>query len=448
MPETSLLDVPSSAAASHPKIMRSPTYSMIASRKPQVSPIPQSWGAPTTRHSSNPVARSPLQQSFPAYPGSTSAPSSPPPMTESPARRSRTNEPEGRKRGESRSSSVPIVVRNPQGQEHLEENVRGQPRTQPHTRASSPSKGSNDDGRLKADSFHTRRSVKHLTCFWWWEKGHCRFSDEDCLYSHYDTGHHTSAPRQVIPGEPAKAGKSLERELTKMAVHNRSNTSISSFHTAPIAPHGNGHTSTMTASSRAASPAISGTDRPLSRSTTPSGVEISQAAQLRTDNDFLRTLIQQTQREKVTLVEAIDSMKKEKNQQQAQIESLQLEHANFLHEREILHATIRKLQISNPNPVMSTRPPHSPAMGHVQTQSPWGAIGSRRVSPIDNAPHRAANVPEAGQYANMSYHGGGATPSYNPSAMPYVPSPRFTPGATEAANEKFKDVLRNLGPGY
>ncbi|KAL6243223.1 hypothetical protein RBB50_009774 [Rhinocladiella similis] len=444
MPETSLLDVPS-AAPSQPKIMRSPSYSTIATRKPQVSHSPQSWGASTTRHSSNPVARSPLQQSFPAYPGSTSAPSSPPTMPESPSRRSRTNEPENRKRGESRSSSVPIVVRTAQGQEHPEEKARSQPRTQPHTRASSPSKGSNDD-RLKANSSHSRRSVKHLTCFWWWEKGHCRFSDEDCLYSHYDTGHHTSAPRQVIPGEPAKAGKSLERELTKMAVHNRSSTSIASFHTAQGTTHGNGHTpASVMASSRAASPTIPSIDRPASRSTTPSGLEISQAAQLRTDNDFLRTLIQQTQREKAALVEAMESMKKEKNQQQAQIEAMQLEHANFLHEREILHATIRKLQTANPNPVMSTRPPNAPAIAQVQTQSPWGAIGSRRVSPIENAPHRAMNA-ATGQYGNMAFHSG-ATPTYNPAAMPYVPSPRFPPGAAEAANEKFKDVLRNLGPG-
>ncbi|KIW16731.1 hypothetical protein PV08_03920 [Exophiala spinifera] len=446
MPETSLLDVPSSTI-SHPKIMRSTSYSTIAAQSPQSNRrSTQPLGAPTTRHSSNPIARSPLQQSFPAYPGSTSAPSSPPLMPESPSRRSRVNDPEGRKRGESRSSSVPIVVRNAQGQEQPEENARSQPRTQPQTHASSPSKGSNDD-KIKANSSNSRRSVKHLTCFWWWEKGHCRFSDEDCLYSHYDTGHHTSAPRQVIAGEPAKAGKSLERELTKMAAHNRSNTSIASYHTAPGTPHGNGHMPTSIAtSSRAGSPTGPGIDPHVTRSTTPFGLEISQAAQLRTDNDFLRTLVQQTQREKAILVEAMDSMKKEKTQQQAQIEAMQLEHANFLHEREILHATIRKLQTANPNPVISTRPSVSSAIAQMQTQSPWGAIGSRRVSPIENAPHRAMNA-ESGQYGNVAFQGG-ATGSYNPAAMPYVPSPRFPPSAAEAANEKFKDVLRNLGPGY
>ena len=47
---------------------------------------------------------------------------------------------------------------------------------------------------------HGKPSVKHLTCFWWKEKGHCRFKEADCLYSHYDTGLYADPPRQVIPG--------------------------------------------------------------------------------------------------------------------------------------------------------------------------------------------------------------------------------------------------------
>ena len=47
---------------------------------------------------------------------------------------------------------------------------------------------------------HGKPSVKHLTCFWWKEKGDCRFKEEDCLYSHYDTGLYADAPRQVMPG--------------------------------------------------------------------------------------------------------------------------------------------------------------------------------------------------------------------------------------------------------
>jgi hypothetical protein len=47
---------------------------------------------------------------------------------------------------------------------------------------------------------HGKPSVKHLTCFWWKEKGDCRFKEEDCLYAHRDTGLYADPPRQVIPG--------------------------------------------------------------------------------------------------------------------------------------------------------------------------------------------------------------------------------------------------------
>lgn len=42
---------------------------------------------------------------------------------------------------------------------------------------------STNDGNLR-DS----RSVKHLTCFWWKEKGSCKYTDDQCLYAHEDTG--------------------------------------------------------------------------------------------------------------------------------------------------------------------------------------------------------------------------------------------------------------------
>jgi hypothetical protein len=47
---------------------------------------------------------------------------------------------------------------------------------------------------------HGKPSVKHLTCFWWKVKGDCRFSEDDCLYAHRDTGLLADAPRQVTPG--------------------------------------------------------------------------------------------------------------------------------------------------------------------------------------------------------------------------------------------------------
>ena len=47
---------------------------------------------------------------------------------------------------------------------------------------------------------HGQPSVKHLTCFWWKVKGECRFSEDDCLYAHRETGLLADAPRQVTPG--------------------------------------------------------------------------------------------------------------------------------------------------------------------------------------------------------------------------------------------------------
>lgn len=42
-------------------------------------------------------------------------------------------------------------------------------------------------------------SVKHLTCWYWANKG-CRLSDHACLYSHHDTGRIAEPPVQVQRG--------------------------------------------------------------------------------------------------------------------------------------------------------------------------------------------------------------------------------------------------------
>ena|SRR5947209_4969994 len=67
------------------------------------------------------------------------------------------------------------------------------PRRSPHSHKSSSS-------RPGTPHPHGKPSVKHLTCFWWKEKGDCRFKEEHCLYAHHDTGLYADPPRQVIPG--------------------------------------------------------------------------------------------------------------------------------------------------------------------------------------------------------------------------------------------------------
>lgn len=43
-------------------------------------------------------------------------------------------------------------------------------------------------------------SVKHLTCYFWAKNGVCKFSEEDCLYAHHDTGKVAQGPLQVEQG--------------------------------------------------------------------------------------------------------------------------------------------------------------------------------------------------------------------------------------------------------
>ncbi len=133
------------------------------------------------RQTSSPLIHSPLQKSFEPD-MSKSEPNSPTNTTpqDTPSRRSRFSE-GTRPRGESRSASVPIVIRVPQDSEDDNESsgqqsVRSSSR--PDSRAGSPLP-SPATNQLVRD----HRSVKHLTCFWWWEKGECKYSDEDCRKS-------------------------------------------------------------------------------------------------------------------------------------------------------------------------------------------------------------------------------------------------------------------------
>ena len=43
-------------------------------------------------------------------------------------------------------------------------------------------------------------SVKHLTCYFWAKNGVCKFSEEDCLYAHHNTGKVAQGPLQVEQG--------------------------------------------------------------------------------------------------------------------------------------------------------------------------------------------------------------------------------------------------------
>jgi hypothetical protein len=366
-------------------------------------------------------------------------------------------------------------VRTPRGEEghFADDEAQVKSRTQPHSRNTSPS---GNDSNNASNPGQGRRSVKHLTCFWWWEKGECRFSDEDCLYAHYDTGFYTLAPRQVIPGEPAKAGKSLERALNKLALTNRSSSSTAS--------HGNAHKSGTSGAvvSRPETPTTSTAsvvDR--SRSTTPSPLEMGQSTttQLKEDNEFLRTMVQQNQREKNALMDTIESLQRAQARSELEANVMAADFSNLRAEREALRATVRELQLQRvatgtnaagtvPMPMSTMRSPSFPT----NLTSPWGAIGNRRTSPPDglNQQQQRSTAIGIDHVANGNYYhrrhahahahpraASSSSPSgLNPAATPYAQTTDAYLGADRASftvdhgseGEELQSVLRTLGPSF
>lgn len=137
------------------------------SSEKQVSflPIPSrhpARGASTSssRQNTTPFAASPLHTTMSV--ATTDSESGSPPQQETPTPKPRSAE-STRPRAHSRSSSAPTSL-------HV-----------PRQRSDGASSRSTSPGLLD-----NRRSVKHLTCFWWKEKGTCRYSEEECLYAHRD----------------------------------------------------------------------------------------------------------------------------------------------------------------------------------------------------------------------------------------------------------------------
>jgi hypothetical protein len=108
----------------------------------------------------------------------------------SPRVRSSSNTSLNRSHGPVRYSPRPPT---PTAKKSKGDHTSSTPRRSPHSRKSSSS-------RPGTPHPHGKPSVKHLTCFWWKEKGDCRFKEEDCLYAHHDTGLYADSPRQVVPG--------------------------------------------------------------------------------------------------------------------------------------------------------------------------------------------------------------------------------------------------------
>ena len=165
-------------------------------------------------------------------------------------------------------------------------------------------------------------------------------------------GRYTDPPRQVIPGEPAKAGKSLERAVRNLVVSgaHRSSPSLSSLSALPA--------------SRPGTPGLE-----MTRATScPNPYEA--LAHMQSDNTFLRTLVEQSTREKAIFANTIerlsgenDSLKEDVEVLKTRVQQLHLEAQQAASERNILRSVVNQFQSQQRS-----------------TSGPFGVIGSNRLS--------------------------------------------------------------------
>lgn len=189
----------------------------------------------------------------------------------------------------------------------------------PHSRKSSAS--NSGSSRPSTPHQNGKPSVKHLTCFWWKDKGDCRFKEEDCLYAHHDTGLYADPPRQVNPGEPALAGRSLDRALKKLQYrddggcnNNKSSSSLRSISTDMVI--GN-----AIVSSRPGTPGVAVAIGPLSSPALPELVKEDELVALKSENNFFRNIVEQNTSEKALLLDNIEILQRD-NKGKSQSESL------------------------------------------------------------------------------------------------------------------------------
>ncbi|KIV76870.1 hypothetical protein PV11_08721 [Exophiala sideris] len=313
------------------------------------------------RQTSNPVVGSPLQQSFPAYDNTSSAPNTPQ-MQNTPSRPAR--EQQGRKRSDTRSSSVPSNVWKPSGKQHMVHGTRGPSRTQPSSRATTPYRHSHTNSGTGGPN----KSVKHMTCFWWRNQGFCKKTDEECSYAHWDTGLYSDAPKQVNPGEPAKAGKSLERALQKKFEEERREARSMQALTSV------GGSSNV--SSREVTPPNDSNGQMGGSSTTPSPVAVGSFDNVKSKLEHACAQAVEAVRGNWAQSEVVEALHQENRELQEENRHLKIQLGDFLAfqdsllaERQALRDTLARVQYHNMRPISPmVMPARCSALN-----SPWGA---------------------------------------------------------------------------
>ena len=217
-----------------------------------------------------------------------------------------------------------------------------------------------------------------------------------------------------------------------------------------------------------------------SRPNTPSprgSVDFGYSTQLRSDNDFLRGLVNQIQREKNILADTIDGLRSEKSQLAAQVENMEKERTTLLEEREALQATIRTMQFpTGVNHYAQQGIPaamRSPSAVTFPSQNPWGAIGSgtrgntiEPDTPVDSPVVQPRSFSYAapntlGLAGSMGMNGNNSGPNSNaPTNGSAIRFPHYgnneangsisnnNSSANGVDGTRVQNVLRHLGPSF
>ena len=204
-------------------------------------------------------------------------------------------------------------------------------------------------------SINSRSEVRHLTCWYWLHKGRCDKEDENCAYAHHDTGRYAERPRQVVPGEPAQAGRNLERTLSSMtsmrrfANPHRSSSSLSALNRTR---------------SRASSPLASAPARQTSFDlNTPASTPSPRTESPLLENAQLRQWVEDANHEKRVIMHQLERVQEEK---QVLLEALREQinqTSTVVQERDTLRTVVAELQYHNRSGIQ---------------QNPFGAIGTGR----------------------------------------------------------------------
>jgi hypothetical protein len=362
-------------------------------RSARDSPLQARRSTPSFRQSSAPLVQSPLQQSFPAYnishshinihsstleTGNLAATATAEiAMPESSSRPSRPTGPNSHRRSESRSASAPGTSRlpptGPRAQARFPAGARHR------SRRDSPTLRNGSSPNLQSPT--GRPSVKHLTCHYWWFLGSCSKSDEECLYAHYDTGRYADKPQTIVPGQPARAGRSLQQALHNNRSH--SNPSLPSL-AAGNAPR-------ATASSQPITPiaTTSNASHPPSPVTTDRS-----SSEIATNTAQDTTVFDRRQSQIQVLVNAVVDLQARQAELETRNRELEAQRIRDSQEVDALRCSLRLYQLAESRISMWANSVRLPV------SNPWGPIGSERNSATNSGP----NSGSGNSFANSSTH--------------------------------------------